>query len=774
MKCLFVCHDIVKAGYTYDGSGRLRTLTNPFSEVTTLSYDADGREITRQLANGITVSNSYDANSRLITRQHLNPGGGLLLGLTYSYNAANIRTGVAEVPGAVVTYTYDGSYQVLDNVRGPNPGAPGWAELTADEWAGLTADQWSTLEPDDGSATSFDLAATYDASGNPTAYATALGQAVTATYDASNRLSERTVTDGSGTVVTTYTYDGAGNRTEADSDDGSGMTWSWDGDGRLVEVNEAIPLPSAPIFTYDQSGLLATRSSGAVVEAMYLWDGDVLVATTDGSGAVIESYTQVPGGFGGVISTRATGDSSSSFYLFDAVGNTALVTDGSGAVTDSPVYDAFGNLVGGTEDASIFGWQGEQGYLAIGGTSAHANLYYVRQRWYDAVTRQWISADPIGMAGGDANLYRIVGNSTPSRSDPSGKSETLDTAAWRWLMRNPGEWRRYSDSITVGQLYQLCEVVNRQLSPIAPSLYEEQNIHEAQRLTAIYVDLLAEYARCKALQPVPRGGYRYTEALINVTRAYTPTQVRFLGLLRAGGSVAGAIFTSPTVLGSIYFIDQFQAGIRSVSSGEMEESGGAWALKKIDKSGKLGFMYDVIPGFLGRPGGLASMGRPNPELPPQYDANIPSELYYYGSKSRVLNKVNHDSMLYGGPGTQGRFWTTPNKHAGNFSFSTGGAVGKDMSWSMMLTDDESALFKRASGFDFSWDISAWWKGRFGQYYYRPVTTWADRAIEVSGFTFKASLLIGGAFWFADIRSKKQMQILYEWLFSLSDSDDQPK
>jgi YD repeat-containing protein len=52
-----------------DGSGRLRTLTNPFSEVTTLAYDADGREVSRQLANGITVSNGYDASSRLVTRQ---------------------------------------------------------------------------------------------------------------------------------------------------------------------------------------------------------------------------------------------------------------------------------------------------------------------------------------------------------------------------------------------------------------------------------------------------------------------------------------------------------------------------------------------------------------------------------------------------------------------------------------------------------------------------------------------------------------------------------
>jgi RHS repeat-associated protein len=419
MKCLFVCHDIVKAGYTYDGSGRLRTLTNPFSEVTTLAYDADGREITRQLANGITVSNGYDANCRLVTRQHLNPGGGLLLGLTYSYNAANIRTGVAEVPGAVVTYTYDGSYQVLDNVRAPNPGAPGWAPMVADEWAELDADGWETLQVDGSSATDFTVNATYDLSGNPTAYATTLGQSVTATYDASNRLLSTTAV-GSSTVVTTYAYDDMGNRTSSTT--GSTVThYAWDGDGRLTSQYGSATSPSRVLFGYDQSGLLSSFATlGGGVYGRLLWDGNVLVAQTDASGAIVESYTQLPGGFGGVISTREAGDSTSKFSLFDASGNTALVMDGSGAVVDSPVYDAFGNPVGDTEEATIFGWQGEQGYLAIGGYSPHANLYYVRQRWYDAVTRQWISADPIGMAGGDANLYRPVGNSMPSRTDPSG------------------------------------------------------------------------------------------------------------------------------------------------------------------------------------------------------------------------------------------------------------------------------------------------------------------------------------------------------------------
>jgi len=41
-------------------------------------------------------------------------------------------------------------------------------------------------------------------------------------------------------------------------------------------------------------------------------------------------------------------------------------------------------------------------------------------RWYDAVTGRWLSEDPIGLGGGDANLYRYCGNGPMNGVDPSG------------------------------------------------------------------------------------------------------------------------------------------------------------------------------------------------------------------------------------------------------------------------------------------------------------------------------------------------------------------
>ncbi len=39
---------------------------------------------------------------------------------------------------------------------------------------------------------------------------------------------------------------------------------------------------------------------------------------------------------------------------------------------------------------------------------------YIRARHYLPAIARWISLDPIGFAGGDANLYRYVGNSPTS------------------------------------------------------------------------------------------------------------------------------------------------------------------------------------------------------------------------------------------------------------------------------------------------------------------------------------------------------------------------
>ena len=48
------------------------------------------------------------------------------------------------------------------------------------------------------------------------------------------------------------------------------------------------------------------------------------------------------------------------------------------------------------------------------------NFGIIQNRWYDSTVGRWLSQDPSGFVAGDANLYRYVGNSPTSATDPSG------------------------------------------------------------------------------------------------------------------------------------------------------------------------------------------------------------------------------------------------------------------------------------------------------------------------------------------------------------------
>jgi len=50
----------------------------------------------------------------------------------------------------------------------------------------------------------------------------------------------------------------------------------------------------------------------------------------------------------------------------------------------------------------------------------HSGLYYFRNRWYDPVSGRFLSKDPIGLDGGDLNLYVFCGNDPVNNLDPYG------------------------------------------------------------------------------------------------------------------------------------------------------------------------------------------------------------------------------------------------------------------------------------------------------------------------------------------------------------------
>ena len=149
----------------------------------------------------------------------------------------------------------------------------------------------------------------------------------------------------------------------------------------------------------------------------YIWDevNDTVLMETNSSGTPTAVYTNEPGQFGGLISERQGGQSQ--YYHFDAIGSTRQLTNSAGQVTDSYLYDGFGNTVQSTGTSIVpYHFVGCSGYYL----DQELAEYYVRARQYSPTLARWLSQDPIGHTGRSANLYDYSRNAPLVIVDPTG------------------------------------------------------------------------------------------------------------------------------------------------------------------------------------------------------------------------------------------------------------------------------------------------------------------------------------------------------------------
>ena len=157
-------------------------------------------------------------------------------------------------------------------------------------------------------------------------------------------------------------------------------------------------MPSAIVdtFTYNGDGQRVQKidSTGTTKQ---LWDGQNILLETDGSNIIQVVYTLQPMLYGNLISQRRSG--TTTFFLFDGLGSTTQLLNSTGTVTDSYLYDSFGNILlvsGSTLNA--FRYVGQVGYYA----STDVVQYYLRARYYDPVTGRFLTRDPLKFAAGDS------------------------------------------------------------------------------------------------------------------------------------------------------------------------------------------------------------------------------------------------------------------------------------------------------------------------------------------------------------------------------------
>nr|MBP7526710.1 hypothetical protein [Syntrophorhabdaceae bacterium] len=208
----------------------------------------------------------------------------------------------------------------------------------------------------------------------------------------------------------TYSYDNNGNLTQKTSrSTGEITTYTYDAEMRLTQASR--PGMTA-IYKYDPFGRRIEKSVNGTV-TRYLYDREDIIARLNSNNQVVAAYSHGP----------ETDEPLSAyqggqwfFYHRDGLGSVTMMTDVSGAAAQSYNYGSFGNIIGVSNPNLI------QPYTFTSREyDEETDLYYYRARYYDARAGRFISADPIGLEGGDSNYFRYVVNNPVNRIDPDGK-----------------------------------------------------------------------------------------------------------------------------------------------------------------------------------------------------------------------------------------------------------------------------------------------------------------------------------------------------------------
>jgi RHS repeat-associated protein len=355
--------------YVRDQARRLWELTDASDNVlVTYTYDAAGRLIGQDNANGTYTTWDYDANGQMLHLVNHAPGGSVNSRFDYTYDALGRCITMATLDGAW-TYTYD-----------PD------SRLTHAVFAST-----NLVIP------SQDLAYSYDAMGNRVS--TVLN-GTTAAYT-TNDLDQYTAIGGAA-----LSYDADGNLISR-TDGGQTTTYTYDALSRLTGVTSP-----TDTWTY-QYNTLGQRSAithnGQTTD--YLVDPigrASIVGEYDASGLVAD-YT-----YGLGLVSRAGAVGATAYYDFDAVGSTADMTDAAGAVVNSYSYLPFGGALAASGTlANTFQYVGQWGVV-----TQTSGLDIMGARAYSPDQGRFISPDPLGLA--QPTQYAYAQNDPMDQIDPLG------------------------------------------------------------------------------------------------------------------------------------------------------------------------------------------------------------------------------------------------------------------------------------------------------------------------------------------------------------------
>jgi RHS repeat-associated protein len=418
--------------YTYDAAGNVASMTDELNRTTHYQYDELNRLIQATYPDNTTKGFTYTSRGKLAYAGNANLGYGFAYdaadrliavdrsdgrNIGYQYDAANRRTHMTTPDGRTFVYGYDTAGRLSQITQSANTFA--FSYDTAGRRTGLSHPNGVSTEygySPSGYLTSIlarynqtttdSYAYTHDGVGNRTTTADLFG---VHQYDYAYQLLSAVHPDA---LTENFTYDEAGNRLSATVDEentpaGTAIAYGYDYENKLIQVT----LPNTTVqYKYDPFGRRIEKSVNNVI-TRYLYDGPNVVTEYDDNGNTTAKYTHNLA----VDDPLAVQQGTSTYYYHkDGLGSVTALTNPSGSVVKRYRYRAFGEIY--SEPGSVV-----QPYtFTAREKDPETGLYYYRARYYDPKAGRFISKDPIGFAGGDANLFKYAQNNPINRIDPSG------------------------------------------------------------------------------------------------------------------------------------------------------------------------------------------------------------------------------------------------------------------------------------------------------------------------------------------------------------------
>ncbi len=256
--------------------------------------------------------------------------------------------------------------------------------------------------------TELNTAATWDYDDADNLLSTATG--VDQVFNTGNQLCSTAPTAGTCTTpapgATTYSYDNRGNRTTiTPPSPTAATTLGYDQADRLTSVDTA-----AAAYSYNSDGL-RTAKTVAGDTTTFTWDktGGLPMLLVESLEGVDTHYLYGPGG---QAYAEIGDDGTTTRYLHhDQIGSTRLITNPAGSTVATATYDAYGTPTNTTGTQSHLGYTGQY-------TDTETGYQYLRARYYDPTTGQFLTVDPLVASTGERHGYAA---SQPTNFvDPSG------------------------------------------------------------------------------------------------------------------------------------------------------------------------------------------------------------------------------------------------------------------------------------------------------------------------------------------------------------------